>query len=110
MTELANQPSSTVAPTSIVPEVLPKAAKQWLGYVSPVVQRFTGAVLDTRSAIESRLGFCPLKIIAKGASEQLDVLAGGLHRIASLLRAAAGVPADTQATASSSPESPRAQA
>jgi len=127
MTELTNEASSTVVVTPVVPDVSVKAAQRWIGYVPPMVQRFAGAVLDTRSAIEKRLGFCPLKELQaragsaiNAASEGLDMLADGLHGIACRLRAAAGAAVDAEtappkaaesaAPAASSTESPPAQA
>lgn len=107
MTQLANEAS--VTPEATVPASSAHVrTQQWLGYVSPVVQRFTGAVLETRSALEKRLGFCPLKEAAKGASHGLDVLANGLHRAASQLRTLAGVAAAEGVESSAS--SPQAQA
>jgi hypothetical protein len=112
MTELANEANVNVEPTLAAPEPQAKAAQQWLGYVSPVVQRFTGAVLDTRSAIEKRLGFCPLKEAAKRASQGLDALAEGLRRAAMGLRTVAGVAPESGGAngAAKSPEPPQAQA
>jgi hypothetical protein len=112
MTELANEANVTVEPTPAAPEAQAKAVQQWLGYVSPVVQRFTGAVLDTRSAIEKRLGFCPLKEAAKRASKGLEALAEGLRRAAMGLRTVAGVEPGVQGVdgAAKSAGAPHAQA
>lgn len=109
MTELAKEPNVSVEPTPAPPA---RAAQQWLGYVSPVVQRFTGAVLDTRSAIEKRLGFCPLKEAAKRASKGLEALAEGLRRAAMGLRTVAGVEPGVEGMdgTAKSPEPPQAQA
>lgn len=111
MTELAKEPNVSVEPTPAPPEPQAKTAQQWLGYVSPVVQRFTDAVLDTRSAIERRLGFCPLKEAAKRASKGLEALAEGLRRAAMGLRNVAGVEPAVEGVdgAAKSPE-PQAQA
>ena len=112
MTELAKEANVSVEPTPAAPEQQAKAAQQWLGYVSPVVQRLTGAVLDTRSAIERRLGFCPLKEAAKRASRSLDALADGLRRAAMGLRTVAGVEPGVEGVdgPAKSPEPPQAQA
>lgn len=92
MTELANEAKATMEPTPVVvPEVKTKPAQQWLGYVSPVVTRLTGAMLDTRSVIEKRLGFCPMVEAAKLASRGLDAVAEGLQRAANGLRAFAAL-------------------
>ncbi len=107
MTQLANDASVTTDATTRVSSAQVRA-QQWLGYVSPIVQRFTGAVLETRSALEKQLGFCPLKEAAKGASRGLDVVADGLHRAASQLRTFAGVAAVEGVDGSAS--SPEAQA
>jgi hypothetical protein len=103
-----------VEPTPIVPDVPTKAAQGWLGYVQPMVQRFAGAMAGTRSAVEKRLGFCPGVELIKAASNGLDVLADGLHGVASRLRVAVGAtpPKADECTvpSASTPESPRAQA
>src|SRR5512143_3581251 len=109
MTELAKEPNVSVEPTPATAEPQVRAAQQWLGYVSPVVQRLTAAVLDTRSAIEKRLGFCPLKEAAKRASKSLEALAEGLRRAAMGLRTAAGVEPGVEGVdgAAKSPEPPQ---
>ncbi len=114
MAEQAREATITVEPTPIVPDVPTKAAQGWLGYMQPMVQRFAGAVADTRSAIEKRVGFCPMKVAIKGVSERLDMLADGLHRVASRMRVAAGATLpkadESGVPATNIPESPRAQA
>lgn len=110
MTEFAREANVVAEPTPAVPELQAKTAQQWLGYVSPVVHRFAGAVLDTRTAIEKRLGFCPLKEAAKQASRGLDALAAGLQRAAVGLRTVAGVEVERADDAAKSPPPPQAQA
>ena len=97
MTDLANEATIAVEPTPIIPEMPMKPAQGWLGNMPPMVQRFAGAVADTHSAVEKRLGFCPMKELQargesaiKAVSERLDMLADGLHRVASRMRVAAG--------------------
>lgn len=90
MTQLANEASATVESTPVVTDVPARPAQRWLGYVTPVVHRVTGAVVDTQSAIEKRLGFCPGKELLKAASKGLDVLADRLHLVAKRLRTIAG--------------------
>ena len=114
MTDLANEATIAVEPTPIIPEMPMKPAQGWLGNMPAMVQRFAGAVADTRSAIEKRVGFCPMKVAIKAVSEGLDTLADGLHRVASRMREAAGATPpkvdESAAPATSSPESPLAQA
>ncbi len=114
MRKQAKKATVTVEPTPIVPDVPTKVAKGWLDNMPPMVQRFAGAVADTHSAVEKRLGFCPGKELIKAVSNGLDVLADGLHRVASRMGGAVEATppkADESAgPATSSPESRRAQA
>jgi hypothetical protein len=114
MSEQARAATITVEPTPFIPDVPTKTAQGWLGQVQPMVQRFTGAMAGTRSAVEKRLGFCPGVELMKAASKGLDMLADGLHGVASRLRvAAAATPpkADERTVpAASTAVSPRAEA
>ncbi len=111
MSELSNEAKVTLGTNPVVvPDVASKPAQQWLGYMSPVVSRLTDAMLDTRSAIEKRLGFCPMAEAAKFASRGLDAFAEQLRRAASGLRAFADVRAKSHLEPTAVPPAPRAQA
>ncbi len=90
-------------PTPVVRDVPTNPAQRWLGYVTPVARRVTGAVAVTQSIVEKRLGFCPGKVLAKAVSKGLDVLGDRLHRVAKRLSMFAA-DAPPQADESAGPE------
>jgi hypothetical protein len=110
MTQLASQSGSSVESIPVAPDAPAKPAQRWLGYVTPVVQRITGVVAETQSAVEKRLGFCPGKELLKATSKGLDALADGLHSLAARLRTATeGAPRQVD-DPSAQGASPQAQA
>jgi hypothetical protein len=110
MNEPANEVKVSVeANTAVVPDFPRKPAQQWLDQMSPMVNRLTGAILDTRAAVEKRLGFCPMAEAAKLASRGLDALAEQLRRAAGGLRAFAAF-GRPEAAEPQTARPPRAQA
>jgi hypothetical protein len=110
MTQLANEASSSVeSSTPVVAEAV-KPVQRWLGHLKPVIERATGTMKATQSAVEKRLGFCPGKEAMKAASRGLDALADGLHAAAKRLRAVAQIAPGAGDDAAGPASTPQAQA